>query len=257
MTQFAGYAKFYDDMYQNKNYVLESDLIEEVFRRFSPHPVKFILSLGCGTGTYEIELAKRGYQLTGVDLSQDMLNIAQAKIAQDGFKDDIQLVLADIRKLPKFEKTFDAVIMMFNIAGYQRTPADMTQVASGVASALKPGGIFLFDAWNEPAVLADPPSDRTKVIDKPDGTKLTRLTRGSLDRQNKLVKIQFEVTEAKMGNTQADVTEDHPMRYWAIDELKSVLADGGLEFLQATSFANLNQPVSDQEWDMQVIAKKA
>jgi len=84
MNQFANYAKYYDDVYQNKDYAAETDLIESVFSRFSKTPVKKILSLGCGTGTYEIELAKRGYIITGVDISAQMLEGAKSKIEQAG-----------------------------------------------------------------------------------------------------------------------------------------------------------------------------
>lgn len=256
MNQFAGYAKYYDDMYQNKDYLKETDLIEEVFSRFSPHPVKTVLSLGCGTCTYEIELAKRGYVVTGIDISADMLKLAKEKITEAGVTDQITLIESDIRTLPEMDQKYDAAIMMFNIAGYQRTTTDMAQVSSGVSTRIKDGSVFLFDAWYGPAVILDPPTDRTKIIEKPDGTKLTRITRGSLDEANKLVKIQFEVIDEQGGQPKADITEDHPMRYWDIDELNSALREGGLKLLKTTSFTDLDQPVSNNAWDMQVIAHK-
>lgn len=254
MTQFSGYAKYYDDMYKTKGYKEETDLIESVFAKFSPSPVKKILSLGCGTCTYEIELAKRGYTITGVDLSPDMLTAAKGKIEDSGVANQITLVNSDIRELPELG-SFDAAIMMFNIAGYLHTPADLTKVALNVAKHLSPGGVFLFDAWYGPAVVADPPSDRTRVIEK-DGSKITRVTKGSLDQAKKLVKITFEVTEEKAGTANESVTEDHPMRYWDLNEIKSALDEGGLTLLQTTAFDNLDAPVDSSHWDMQVIVQK-
>lgn len=254
MNQFNAYAKYYDDMYQNKDYVAETDLIERVFTRFSKTPVKKILSLGCGTGTYEIELAKRGYTITGVDISAQMLQEAKTKIARSGLSDKITLVEGDIRQLKPLGR-FDAVIMMFNIAGYLPTPADLTAVTAGAATHLSQGGVFLFDAWYAPAVVADPPTDRTKVIEK-DGSKITRVTRGSLDPEHKLVKISFEVIEEKNGKSVAHVTEDHPMRYWDIEEIASALGTGGLKLVKTTSFDNLDNDASKEHWDMQVIAEK-
>ena len=254
MNQFNAYAKYYDDMYQAKDYVKETDLIESVFTRFSTTPVKKILSLGCGTGTYEIELAKRGYTITGVDISVQMLEQAKVKIKQAGVSDKITLIEGDIRKLHSLGQ-FDAVIMMFNIVGYLHTPADLTAVAAGVAAHLPGGGIFLFDGWYGPAVVANPPTERTKTIEK-DGSKITRITHGSLDSAHKLVKISFEVIEEKNSKSTAHITEDHPMRYWDIDEIKEALLAGGLSLTKTTAFDNIDAPVDVSHWDMQVIAAK-
>lgn len=254
MNQFAGYAKYYDDMYQTKPYDREVAQIKAFWAKYSPHTVKNILSFGCGTGTYEILLAKLGYTVTGVDLSQDMLDEAAKKIRSAGVSDKITLEQGDMRDL-KVRGEFDAVLMMFNIAGYLHTPADMTKMATNVAGNLKPGGIFIFDAWHDQAVVLDPPTDRTKVIEK-DGEKITRVTKGKLDQARKLVKIRFEVSVEKDGEITNSVNEDHPMRYWGLEETKAALRAGGLTLLTTTSFADVSKPVTDAEWDMFVVAQK-
>ncbi|EKQ53369.1 MAG: methylase involved in ubiquinone/menaquinone biosynthesis [Methanobacterium sp. Maddingley MBC34] len=68
-----------------------------------------ILDVGCGTGRHAIELAKRGYSVTGVDLSENMLNKAREKAIDAGVPIDFQI--ADARNL-QFEDEFDLVIMM-------------------------------------------------------------------------------------------------------------------------------------------------
>lgn len=254
MNQFAGYAKYYDDMYIQKPYKHEVDQLEAFWSKHSPHPVKTILSLGCGTGTYEIILAKHGYTITGMDLSQDMLDQAAVKIKAAGVSEQVSLVQGDMRAAKKLGE-FDAVLMMFNIAGYLHTPADMTALATNVTTNLKPGGIFIFDAWYGPAVIVDPPSDRTKVIEK-DGSKISRLTKGSLDKGQKFVKIIFEVTEEKNGQKTEQVIEEHPMRYWELDEVRDALEAGGLKLKETTSFHDTAKPVSSTEWDMYVVAQK-
>lgn len=254
MTQFSGYAKYYDDMYVQKPYEQEVDQLEKFWAQHSPHPVKNILSLGCGTGTYEIILAKRGYQVTGVDISVEMLLMAKQKIAEANVTDQVILQQGDVRELKDYGD-FDAVIMMFNIAGYLHTPADLTQLSINVAHNLKSGGTFIFDAWNEPAVVADPPTDRTKVVAKDRG-QITRVTKGFLDNSAKLVKIIFEVSEEIDGQITNSVSEDHPMRYWDIPELTLALKAGGLNVVSTTSFANPKEPASAHEWDMYVVAAK-
>lgn len=254
MSQFAGYAKYYDDMYAQKPYDHEVDQLEAFWQKYSPHPVKTVLSLGCGTGTYEILLAKRGYTVVGVDLSADMLSNAKEKIDHAHLSDKVSLFQGDIRDKVK-RGNFDAVIMMFNIAGYMHSKEDMSKLAINVAENLKEGGTFVFDAWNEPSVVADPPSDRTKVIEK-ENSKIIRTTKGVLDTQNKLVKITFHVSEESKDTTKTEVTEDHPMRYWGRNELTDALSSGGLTVRDMTSFADSTQPISEREWDIYVIATK-
>ncbi len=254
MKQFGQYAQYYDDMYKNKSYEEETDLIESVFTKFSSIPVKKVLSLGCGTGTYEILMAKRGYEITGVDISAEMLKQAREKIEAAGFADKIKLVEGDIRSM-SFLGSFDATIMMFNIAGYIHTPQDLTAVASSVSSQIPQGGVFLFDAWYGPAVVSDPPLDRTKVVEK-DGAKITRVTRGVLDTRNKLVKITFDITVVKDGKTSNSVVEEHPMRYWDVEELEQALKAGGLSMVKATAFDNIDMPADQEHWNMQVVSTK-
>ena len=79
----CGYADQYDLLYSDKDYEAECDLLEEVFRRYGTGPVQTILDLGCGTGSHALLLARRGYQVTGVDRSQEMLAQARQKAASD------------------------------------------------------------------------------------------------------------------------------------------------------------------------------
>ena len=135
------YAHQYDTFYHNKNYEAECDLIEEVFRRYANKPVKSILDLGCGTGNHAIPLAKRGYQITGVDLSPEMITQAKAKLqsqtSQSQFKPDF--FEGDVRCLD-LNQTFDVVIMMFAVLGYQLTNDDVSDTLRTVSRHLKQGG---------------------------------------------------------------------------------------------------------------------
>ena len=251
MNQFASYANYYDDAYQSKPYKQEVDKIEEFFAKHSSSKITTILSLGCGTGTYEIELARRGYTITGVDLSADMLDKARAKISGAGLEDKIELIEGDIRSI-ELEGRYDAVLMMFNIAGYLHAPADLTAVVRNIGKHVESGSLFIFDVWNGPAVELDPPTDREKEIEK-DGRKVLRKTTAELDKDSRLVKIAFSVIDQDLDN---EVVEQHPMRYWFLDELTDSLRVGGYQLLKTTSFKDITQPITDNEWDMFVVASK-
>ena len=80
----ADYASAYDSMYADKDYERECDVIEEAFRRFANGFVRSVLDLGAGTGNHALPLAGRGYEVAGVDLSGEMVEIARGKARDAG-----------------------------------------------------------------------------------------------------------------------------------------------------------------------------
>ena len=79
-TNFArAYADAYDTMYHDKDYAAECDFLADVFSRFAVGPIHSIIDLGCGTGSHAIPLARRGYEVFGVDRSAQMIAIASMK----------------------------------------------------------------------------------------------------------------------------------------------------------------------------------
>ena len=74
---FKNYAKYYDFIYQDKNYNRECNFIEEIFK--TTKKPKKILEIGCGTGSYTKILLNRGYKVTAIDISGEMLKIAREK----------------------------------------------------------------------------------------------------------------------------------------------------------------------------------
>ncbi|HAQ33554.1 MAG TPA: SAM-dependent methyltransferase, partial [Rhodospirillaceae bacterium] len=98
-----------------------------------------------------LPLAARGYEMTGVDLSQTMLDQARRKAAQAGITADF--LQGDVREV-EVGQTFDAVISMFVVMGYQAQEGEMAAAFATARRHLEEGGLFLFDIWNGAAVMA-------------------------------------------------------------------------------------------------------
>ena len=113
------------------------------------HVVKTILDIGCGTGNHSIPLARRGYQVTGVDLSENMLAHAREKARSSNAPPSLAFVQGDARIVDLNQK-FDAVLMMFAVLGYQLTNEDVLAALNNVRKHLIPGGLFIFDVWYGP-----------------------------------------------------------------------------------------------------------
>ena len=79
MSEIFGstYADAYDLLYEEKDYLAECDLLESLFQTYGEGPIHRIIDFGCGTGNHAIPLASRGYQVTGVDRSVNMLSQAE------------------------------------------------------------------------------------------------------------------------------------------------------------------------------------
>jgi len=104
-----------------------------------------ILDLACGHGRIALELARRGYRVTGLDLSPRSLQFAREAAASEELH--VEWVQADMRDIPA-GAMFDAVANVFTSFGFFREDDENQRVLDGVARALVPGGAFLIDVVN-------------------------------------------------------------------------------------------------------------
>jgi SAM-dependent methyltransferase len=121
---------------QNVDFLLEKLQLDEGAR---------VLDLACGHGRIALELARRGYRVTGLDLSPRSLQFARERAGSEGL--DIEWVEADMREIPPGAE-FDAIVNVFTAFGYFEEEAENQRVLDGVARALAPGGAFLIDVIN-------------------------------------------------------------------------------------------------------------
>lgn len=252
MPEFNRYASYYDTLYADKDYPVECDYLEAILRFFSPHPVKTVLDLGCGTGGHATLLSQRGYQVLGVDRSSEMLAVAREKTGSLAGP-EITFLQGDLRNL-ELGRTFDAVIAMFAVMGYQTTNHDLVNALQSVRRHLKPGGIFTFDAWYGPAVITQRPVDRYKQVENP-GERLIRFARPSLDLITHVVEVNYKVIRIQDGQVVDEVDETHAMRFFFIQELVYYLDTCGFEALQFCPFLELGKELTEQDWNFSVIAR--
>ena len=119
-----------------------------------------ILDLACGAGRHSIELSRRGYAVTGYDLSKDLLR--QARADSKRAKAKASFVHGDMREL-RFRGAFDAVINMFSSFGYFESEEDDRRVLEGVARALKPRGKLLMERFNRESLAYELPQQGWRV----------------------------------------------------------------------------------------------
>ncbi len=138
------YSSVYDALYRGKDYKKEARFIERIIARYSKIGVSKILSLGCGTCGHDILLAKKGYSITGLDFSADMLRVAKDKIKNARLSNKIKLYKKDIKNF-SLPHVYDFAMAMFNVVGYLTLNEDFEGMLKGLGTSLRSGGLFIFD----------------------------------------------------------------------------------------------------------------
>jgi SAM-dependent methyltransferase len=148
-TLFANYARQYDEEVYTQGTLGEVDFLEE---ELAHDRTRTILDIGCGTGRHAIELATRGYQVTGVDLSAAQLARAREKAAAAGVAVDFRQ--GDAREL-EFVAAFDlAMIICGGAFPLMETDAMNYRILQGACRVLKPGGKLVLTTLNALFALA-------------------------------------------------------------------------------------------------------
>ena len=217
---FDAYASYYDLLYRDKNYLAEAEYVSSRIREYAPDAGR-ILELGCGTGAHAEYLAKMGYTVHGVDMSEEMLSKAKARKRDLPHEISARLSFqsGDVRSV-RTDQTFDAVISLFHVMSYLPTNEDVAAAFETAAAHLSSGGLFLFDFWYGPAVLMQQPETRIKRLENSQ-IEVTRIAEPELFVNSNLVDVNYEVFVKEKNTKIIDkLNETHRMRYFFLPELE-------------------------------------
>jgi SAM-dependent methyltransferase len=250
MTIFGNYARYYDLLYQDKDYIGEAEFIDRLIQTNAPDTSE-ILELGCGTGNHALLLAKAGYHVHGVDLSAEMLECANAQ--RDRLSPELaarlQFSQGDLRQVrlvgvasQNENRQFDVVLSLFHVISYQTTNEDLLAAFATAKTHLKPGGIFIFDVWYGPAVLSDPPTVRIKRLEDR-SIQVTRIAEPLMYPNENLVDVNYHVFIKDLNsNAIEELREIHTMRYLFKPELEILLKELNLQIVEYREWLTDRQP---------------
>lgn len=255
MKAFSDYAQYYDLLNQQKDYKQEVDYIISLLNRFAPEASN-VLELGCGTGLHATHLAEKGYHITGVDQSQDMISIAQERLktSPGSISNLLNFNLGDIRTY-SINKSFDVALSLFHVISYQVANSDLNQSFNTVSKHLKSGGIFIFDCWYGPAVLSDKPYKRNKIFEN-DYIIINRTAIPHTYPTKNRVDVHFDIkiTNKKTGKTES-IKEIHKMRYLFDPEIELFLKMNELELIHSEEWLTGNKP-NFSSWYVTFVCKR-
>lgn len=151
MSSYKKFADFYDTLTENVDYKVRSGYISNFFCQYGNGGSK-VLDLACGTGSFSKELVDRGYSVLGIDMSTDMLTVADNKCA--GNANFIQCDMTDFQ----LNEKFDYCVCMLDSINHLKSINDVKKCFDSVYDCLNPGGLFIFDVntvYKHKNILAD------------------------------------------------------------------------------------------------------
>lgn len=252
---YQKFGKYYDQIYDSfYNYKKECDNLEEIFSKHSKEPIKEILDIGCGTGTHAIDLTKRGYTVTGIDISPVMIEEAEKKAEKAKLKIDFEL--QDMRNIALPDK-FDAAICLFGGFGYLQTTEDLNGFFRGVKECLKGPSFLVFEYWNVKTVK---PGFRSwvKAEDEDKGTTIIRLSESEFDEKTSIISLNMDFYVFSGKEVIDRFTEVHELLCHDYYEIENILRDNRFELIELYGKDIKSQTLKDEieeEPNILVVAK--
>lgn len=219
-AEYGRFAAVYDSLMRSVNYDTWAAYIVSLLAEQNVHPGDFILDCACGTGELSIRLSKLGFLVTGVDRSEEMLEIAQKKARLVGQK--IPFVCQDMRAL-SLHKPVSAVVCACDGVNYLLTKKDVSSFFNSAFAALKPNGALLFDvssAYKLECVLGGQTYGE-------DTSECAYLWQNAFDPESRLIEMNLSFFVPDGAGKYTRFTERHVQRAHTVEELQSVLVKSG------------------------------
>ena len=228
-------APIYDSVNSEINYSKWADFIEKIVKQELKVPCELALDLGCGTGRMTIELAKRGYDMTGVDYSPEMLDAARREAEDAGLSGKILWLLQDIREFELYG-TVELAVSCLDTVNHLTDNKSLDKFFSLVHNYLIPDGIFIFDV-NGKGKFQRVYSDKSYVMEEENSFCVWQ------NYYNEKSGIcDFYITLFSEDSDGRYVREDELQREkaYSINTLKRHLIKNGFEFIGAYSDFDFN-----------------
>ncbi|MBO4912403.1 MAG: class I SAM-dependent methyltransferase [Butyrivibrio sp.] len=200
-----------------------------------------IAELGCGTGSFTLNMAKRGYDIIGIDMSPDMLDIARRKTEAEGF--DIMYLEQDMRELDLY-CTAGTILSVCDSVNYLLEDEDVIETFKLVNNFLFPKGVFIFD-FNTLHKYRDVIGDVTIAENREDCSFIWDNYYHDEEHIN-----EYDLTifyRAGEGDVFKRSVETHYQRGYTLDEMKAFVEKAGLKFIDCYDADTHEAPTEESE----------
>lgn len=260
MDTYGDFSAVYDELMDNVPYGQWSDRLHELIRKYGvSEPVRdaedvmasernLVLDLGCGTGTLTEIMYRRGYDMIGVDMSREMLNVAMEKREKSG--DAILYLNQDMRELELYS-TVGTVYCVCDSINYILDEEELLTVFSLVNNYLYPEGIFIFD-FNTVYKYEEIIGDTTIAENREDCSFIWENFYDSEDEINEYDLTVFVKQEDEMFRR---FTETHFQKGYRAEQMKALVERAGMKILEMTD-ADTGEGVTAESQRIFIVARE-
>ena len=233
-------APFYDAINAEIDYKKWADFIEKILNKECKSRPELVLDLGCGTGKMTLELARRGYDMTGIDYSPEMLDIARSLADEEGH--DILWLCQDMREFELYG-TVDAAVCCLDCINHLENEEDLDKCFKLVHNYLIPDGIFIFDI-NAKYKFENIYADNTFSMEEEGGVCIWE---NYYDFDSKLCDFYITLFKECSDGRYERYDEEQSERMYMLDDIKASLKRCNLEFISAYGDLDFSEGSDDSE----------
>ncbi|MCR4789035.1 MAG: class I SAM-dependent methyltransferase [Lachnospiraceae bacterium] len=242
MDSYTGFAYLYDTFMEDVPYDKWADLLSCLIGAYGEN-IKTVLDLGCGTGSMTLRLCDMGYEVTGVDNSEDMLAVATDKAYEVG--KDILFINQDMRTLELLEKQ-DCIISVCDCINYLVLDEDIISAFEHIKECLKKDGLFIFDI-NTVYKYENVIGNTTISEDREEGSFIWTNYYSTEDHINEYDVTFFKKVSDEDGGLFKRFEETHIQRGFTLAEIKDFLLKCGFRFVTAVDEETRKEPTDTSE----------
>jgi SAM-dependent methyltransferase len=252
MNTYAGlHARHYDIVYRDKPYADEARFVDSLLRDAGVVRGR-LLDVACGTGRHARQLVALGWDVTGVDVSDELLE--QARLTAPGARFERQ----DMRALDVPGGPFEAVTCLFDSIGYALDDEGVLATLTGARRHLAPRGAMVLEFLHAPALLHDASPLRVRRIALSDhGDELVRISRTRLDEEGGVMEVEFELLELRSDGTYDRWLEKQSNRFFSVSEMRALLERAELELVRLVPAYREDERIDDETFHVIAVARRA
>lgn len=240
MSGYSVFARYYDELTANIDYKKRAEYFHAIIRKFKTTKENILLDLACGTGSISEGMARLGYDVIGVDYSEEMLGMAIEKKFDSGLP--IQYLCQDMRNIDMFG-TVDVTICALDSINHLGSLDDVRKVFQRVSLFAEPDGLFIFDVntlYKHRKILAN--NTFTYETDN-----VYCVWENFLNRSTDEVKMNLEFFERLDNGLYSRSSDSFSEKAYSEEELEKLLSKTGFELLAKYGDDSFDFPAEDTQ----------
>ncbi|MFX0012328.1 MAG: class I SAM-dependent DNA methyltransferase [Candidatus Hermodarchaeota archaeon] len=211
------FAEVYDLIYTFLDYNKTDKKVKKLILKNKRTRGNKLLDVGCGTGKH-LSYLKNDFDCTGVDLSQQMLDIARKNYT------DIHFIQANMIELD-IQDTFDAIICLFSSIGYVKTYDNLKKTMQNFANHLKSGGVLIIEPWLTKSIAIDGLASMDTY-----SSENIKIARQSVSKiEGDISRFDMHYLVAKKGEDVTYFKDRHELGLFDTDQMLKIIQDAGLD----------------------------